>query len=102
MKNANRTLAAVTLGCTFLVSGCASTQGSSENLQNIEIGTTTKQQVRSQLGKPATVQFYRNLNEEAWFYSGRSGSDTLVIAFKDGDKVTAINKVPIGRGNFFK
>ena len=102
MKTASKYLAATVVSSTLLVSGCAvttnwSAQASGEVIDQLQIGDS-KQRVLSKLGKPHSVEFYKNLNEEAWTYYRLASLDSdLVLGFKDGNKVTSIGQIPFAR-----
>ena len=102
-KTASKYLAATFVSSSLLVGGCAVTGISNEYvaagevIDKLQIGDT-KQHVLSQLGKPHSVEFYKNLNEEAWTYYRLASFDSdLVLGFKDGNKVTSIGQIPFAR-----
>lgn len=100
-KTAAKYLAATVVSSALLASGCAVTTNeyiaAGEIIDQLAIGDS-KQRVLSQLGKPHSVEFYKNLNEEAWFYYRVAALDSdLIVGFKDGNKVTSINQVPFAR-----
>ncbi len=97
MNTTLRFLAASVLTSTFLVGGCAVTAGTtrSVDISQIKIGDS-KQQVLDYLGTPSTSEFYKRLNEESWtYYRLASFDENLVLGFKNGNKVTSINRVPV-------
>jgi|GEM_PF-5662023 len=105
MKTASKYIAATVVSSTLLVSGCAVTTNgyvaSGEIVDQLQIGES-KQQILSKLGKPHSVEFYKNLNEEAWTYYRFASLDSdLVLGFKDGNKVTSINQIPFARSFVF-
>ena len=72
-------VALVLMGCQALYT---TSPVSLENLRKIQIGSD-KDQVRRVLGSPDNIDFYKRLNEEAWFYQHPDPSEgTFAISFK--------------------
>ena len=100
MKKTAKYLAATVVASSLFMSGCASTtqiQSASAIVDQLQIGDS-KESIVNRLGQPHAVEFYKNLNEEAWtYYRFSSINDNLVIGFKDGNKVTSISQIPFAR-----